>query len=325
MIVVQAPLRVSFFGGGTDVPAFYRHHGGGEVLSTTISKGVYVIVQRRFDDLICAHGPERELVECVVDLKHELIREALKLTGLGPGLEITTLADVPGTGTGLGSSSSLTVALLLALHTWKGEGICQRELAEEACHIEIKVLQKPIGKQDQYIAAYGGVRALRFRGSFVDAQPLDASPATIRALGKRLMLFYTGQGRKSADVLAVQNGQIAENATALRQMADQALLGCRLLYADDLDGFGRLLDAAWVLKRGLCDKISNPEIDAVYARARAAGALGGKITGAGGGGFFLVYAPPERQDAVREALPWREMPFALEPAGARVVLDYRRD
>jgi D-glycero-alpha-D-manno-heptose-7-phosphate kinase len=140
------------------------------------------------------------------------------------------------------------------------------------------------------------------------------------------MLFYTGQGRKASDVLAVQNGQIAENAPALRQMADQALQGCRLLYQGDLDGFGELLHRAWELKRGLCDKISNPEIDAMYARARAAGALGGKITGAGGGGFLLVYAPPERQDAVREAFAaWREMPFALEPAGARVILDYRRD
>lgn len=323
MILVRAPLHVSLFGGGTGMPVYYKQYGPGRVLSATIDKYVYVAVQKRWDGLICAHGIERELVPTVDEVRHELIREALRMTGVNHGVEVTTMADVPGTGTGLGSSSSLTVALLLALYEHCGLTDDLDLLAHEACEIEIGILGKPIGKQDQYAACYGGLCLYTFG---VDGCVSTTHAAIPResgtALDTRLMLFYTGQGRQASDILASQRAAVPDNLPALRQMAQQAQDGLRALQQGELDLVGAMLHEAWLLKQSLCNAISNETIDDMYARARAAGALGGKVTGAGGGGFLLLYVPPERQEAVRAALSdWREMPFGFSAGGAEVLVN----
>lgn len=323
MILVRAPLRVSFFGGGSDFPGHFRAHGG-VVLSTTIQQAVYVLVQRRWDDLICAHYTERELVDSPEQVRHDLIREALRLTGVRAGVEVTTLADVPSQGCGLGSSSSITVALLHALHACQGELPTAARLAEEACHVELGLLRRPNGCQDQWIAALGGFRLIRFSAEGVDAQRLAVPDATLRRLEVRLSLWYTGLTRQAADILAGQQACLAQSAGLLSEMAEMAVRGAGLLQVGNLDGFGALLDVAWEAKRALNHGTTNETIDRMYSAAKAAGALGGKICGAGGGGFLLLYTPPESQDGVRCALQgYRELPVRFDRLGSRVVLDYR--
>ncbi len=325
MIVVQAPLRISFFGGGTDLPAFYAQEPGC-VLSCAIDKRVYVIVKERFDDLIYVNYSRKEIVGRVGDLQHSLVREAMSLTGVESGVEITTLADIPSEGAGLGSSSSITVALLLALYAHRGEFTDAERLAREACQIEIQILGKPIGKQDQYIAAYGGMRQLTFLPDervMIDGVRLPQE--TQMRLEERLMLFYTGKTR-SADAILIQQAQrVTDRLSHLRAMKAQVERGKEALLRGDLDSFGALLDEAWELKRELADGITNGGIDAMYGSARRAGALGGKITGAGGGGFLLLYVPPRSHDAVRDALRgFRELPIAVERDGAKVIFNVHR-
>lgn len=325
MIVVQAPLRISFFGGGTDLPAFYTRESGC-VLSAAIDKRVYVIVKERFDDLIYVNYSRKEIVQHINELQHGLVREAMRVTGVDRAVEITTLADVPSEGSGLGSSSSIVVALLLALYTYQGETPTAERLAQEACRIEIQSLGKPIGKQDQYIAAYGGMRHFAFfpDGS-VEVNGVSLSDSLRVRLGHRLMLFYTGQTRSADVILLEQVQRIADSLDILRAMKAQVERGKGLLFGGDLDGFGALLHEAWLLKRELAGGITNGQIDAMYEAARAAGALGGKVPGAGGGGFLLLYVPPHAQDAVRGALQgFREVPLGLERDGAKVVFNSRR-
>ncbi len=322
MIVVQAPLRISFFGGGTDLRAFYALEPGC-VLSTAIDKRVYVIVKERFDDLIYVNYSRKEIVRHVDELDHGLVREAMKLTGVDGGVEITTLADVPSEGSGLGSSSSVTVALLLALYTYRGEAPTAAQLAAEACRIEIQLLGKPIGKQDQYAAAYGGIRYMTFYSDErVAVERLDLSDGVQVRLGQRLILFYTGRTRSADSILREQTQRVGESLDALREMRAQAELGRAALLSGDFEMFGRMLHEAWMLKRSLAGGITNPEIDAMYGAARAAGAWGGKVTGAGGGGFFLLCTPPSVRDAVRTALrDFRELPIGFERHGARVIFN----
>ncbi len=325
MIVVQAPLRISFFGGGTDLPAFYTREPGC-VLSCAIDKRVYVIVKERFDDLIVVNYSRKEIVERVGELQHALVREAMRLTGVESGVEITTLADIPSEGSGLGSSSSITVALLLALYAYRGEYTEAGRLAQEACQIEIQTLGKPIGKQDQYIAAYGGLRQLTFlpdQRVMVDGVRL--SEETRVRLEERLMVFYTGKTRSADAILMLQEQLVPDRLPRLRAMKAQVERGKGALLQGDLDSFGALLHEAWELKRELADGVTNGDIDKMYGSARMAGALGGKITGAGGGGFLLLYAPPQTHDAVRDALRgFRQLPIALERDGAKVILNVRR-
>ncbi len=325
MIVVQAPLRISFFGGGTDLPAFYTQEPGC-VLSCAIDKRVYVIVKERFDDLIYVNYSRKEIVGRVDDLQHGLVREAMRLTGVESGVEITTLADIPSEGAGLGSSSSITVALLLALYAYRGENPHAGRLAEEACQIEIQTLGKPIGKQDQYITAYGGMRQLTFLpDERVTVDGVRLPEETRTRLEERLMLFYTGKTRSADVILAQQGRHVTDRLSHLRAMKAQVKRGKEALLQGDLDSFGTLLHEAWELKRELADGITNGEIDAMYASARRAGVLGGKITGAGGGGFLLLYAPPRFHDVVRDALRGlRELPIALERDGAKVIFNVHR-
>lgn len=325
MIVVRTPLRVSFLGGGTDFPEHYRNHGGA-VISTAIDKYIYVIVKQRFDDMVYVNYSKKEIVESVTELEHELVREAMRLTGVEQGVEITTLADVPSSGTGLGSSSSVTVGLLQALHAFHGQLVTADTLARQACEIEIERCCKPIGVQDQYIAAYGGMRELTFcEDGEVRVTDLSLDEDLVRRLNRNMMLFYTYLTRPSESVLSEQRENIGERRASLVGLCELAKQARDCLQRSDLTGFGELLHQGWELKKGLASGVSNHTLDEHYEVARQAGALGGKISGAGGGGFLLLYCPLAYQDDVRHALPsLRELPFAFERDGSRVVFNLGR-
>jgi D-glycero-alpha-D-manno-heptose-7-phosphate kinase len=325
MIIVQTPLRISFFGGGTDFRGFYAREEGC-VLSSAIDKCIFVVVKRRFDDRIRVGYTRTELVDRVDEVQHDLVREALRLAGVQRRIEINTMGDIPSAGSGLGSSSTVTVGLLNALHTFLGEPCDLETLARQACQVEIERLGKPIGKQDQYIAAYGGLRFIRFLpDETVAVERVDLPDGERRRLNQQLMLFYTHTTRRSETVLAEQKANIAARLEVLRALKELAYQGRALLQEGDFDAFGRLLHRGWELKKQMASKISNGDIDGIYTAARKAGALGGKITGAGGGGFLLLYCPREKQYHVRDALqPLAELPFHLEEDGTKVIFNYRR-
>lgn len=323
MIVSRAPLRISFAGGGSDLPAFYRDEPGA-VVSTAINKYIYLTVNRKFDHQIRASYSITEMVDHVADLQHELIREALTLLKLNGGIEITSISDVPSKGTGLGSSSTYTVALLHALYAYTGRHVGAERLAAETCAIEIERCGKPIGKQDQYIAAYGGLQFIQFNPDesvFVD--PIVCGADTKRRLGERLLMLYTGVTRSADGVLAEQSANTRRDRSKrlqLRRMTELAGDLRAALNRDDLQGFGEILHAGWMLKRELASGISNAAIDEWYAVARRHGAVGGKLLGAGGGGFLLLYAPPECHEELAGALPQlRPMPFRFEPQGSKII------
>ena len=326
MIISQTPYRVSFAGGGTDLPAFYRQEYGA-VLSIAVDKHMYVTVSPRFEASTRVAYSRTEVADSVADIQHELVREALKLTGLGRHLEITTVGDVPA-GTGMGSSSSLTVGLLLALQAYKGQIVSAKNLAEQACRIEIELLGKPIGKQDQYAAAFGGMNYIRFNpdGS-VDVEPVPATPETMQEMQKRVLLLYTQQQRDANAILQRQSDGTKDRMSILRAMRDLAQEMRLALGGSGLDEFGRLLHEGWQLKRSLGFGISVDLVDAWYEQARKLGAQGGKLLGAGGGGFLLLFAPPERHNMIREALgnP-RELTFGIDRRGGRVIFisDHQR-
>jgi len=322
MIISQTPYRISFAGGGTDLPAFYRHETGA-VLSVAIDRHMYVTVGTRFDETIRLSYSQTEVVERPDLLKHTLVREALRMTGLSRSLEITTIGDVPA-GTGMGSSSALAVGLLTALYAYLGRVIGPEELAQRACTIELDLLKSPIGRQDQYIAAYGGLQFIRFNADHsVEIDPVPCSEHTRRALEGSLLLFYTGGTRDANEILREQSAATAEKLAVLRRMRDLAGELRGVLTAPgggDLDAFGAILHECWEHKRSLTPRISTGQIDAWYRAARGAGALGGKLLGAGGGGFLLVMARPERHEAIREALGHpRELPIVFDPRGSRLI------
>lgn len=326
MIVVQTPLRTSLFGGGTDFPGYYREHGGC-VLTSAIDKSIFVIIKRRFDKRIRVGYTRTELVDTIDELQHELIREALRLTGATEGLELNTMGDIPSHGSGLGSSSTVTVGALHALHALRREHVSADQLAQEACQVEIDVLGKPIGVQDQYIAAHGGLRFFEFLpgDGGVVSTPVKLSEATRRQLNHNLLLFYTGIGRKSEDILTEQRANIGRRNEVLDEMKCLARQALQALSDGNVDAIGDMLHESWQLKRRLASKISNNGIDALYETALSAGALGGKIAGAGGGGFLLLYCPPGRQEELRHQLrDFRELPFSLDQDGSKVIFDYQR-
>lgn len=327
MIISQTPLRIGLLGGGTDLPGYYREHGG-RVLNCAIDKYVYVIVKQRFDDDIYVNYSKKEIVSRVDDLEHELVREAMHMAGVMNGVEITTLADIPsGGGSGLGSSSAVTVGLLQALFAYQGRQVSAEELAERACTIEIERCRKPIGKQDQYIAALGGIRDIRFGpGDEVAAQELGLSTAGRRALQQQIMLFYTGVTRSADSILVEQRANIESTRPQLDLLRDLAGFAAARLRNGDVDAIGPAMRESWEAKRKLATGVSNDEVDAAVTRALDAGASGAKLTGAGGGGFLLVICPMERQRAVRENLAgMRELPIKLDHLGSRVVLNVLRD
>jgi D-glycero-alpha-D-manno-heptose-7-phosphate kinase len=329
VIISRTPLRISFVGGGSDLPAFYEQEPGA-VVSTAISKYIYINVNEKFDRKIRASYSITEIVDRIDELQHELIREGLKLVGTDGGIEITSISDIPSQGTGLGSSSTYTVGLLNALYAYIGRSAGAQRLAEEACKIEIERCGKTIGKQDQYIAAYGGLQYIQFNpdGSvFVD--PVICSPATKARLQNSLLLLYTGMTRSADDVLREQSSNTRTDTArrqALRTMAHQARELSKALSQGDLDAFGEILHDGWKLKRTLASRITNTDIDNWYATAREHGALGGKLLGAGGGGFLLLFAPQERHEAILAALPvLRPVPFRFEPQGSKIIYVEEKD
>jgi D-glycero-alpha-D-manno-heptose-7-phosphate kinase len=324
MVISKTPLRMSFVGGGTDLPAFYEQHGGA-VLSTAIDKWVRVGVAPRFEGDVRVSYSQTEIVDTASDLEHELIREAMKRTGLSRGVEVITLADLPSRGTGLGSSSSVTVGALLALYGHQGQQKPPEELAAEACKIELDVLGKPIGKQDQYATALGGMNLIEFKtdGSVV-CEPVVATPEHLAGFHRSLLLFYTGKPRNTGDDVLQNQGKAAtdgDNTEAMIEMRDLAYELRDRIREGETEAIGGLLDRNWELKQSSAPGTSTDEIDKLYSNAREAGAWGGKLLGAGGGGFFLVCAPPDSHAAVRKVLStYREIPFRFAARGAHLLL-----
>jgi D-glycero-alpha-D-manno-heptose-7-phosphate kinase len=322
MIISRTPMRVSFMGGGSDLQVFYRQRYGA-VVSTTLDRYIYITVNKKFDDLIRVSYSKTEMVEHVDAIEHNIIREALKIVGVTKGIDIVYMGDVPlgQAGVGLGSSSSLAVGVLNALYAYQGQHVSAERLAREACQIEIDTLGHPIGKQDQYAAAYGGLNYIRFNGDesvFVD--PLICGRTTREELNSKLLLFYTGTTRVSSDILEEQKANIGENAAYVARLVDLADQISTLIIDKDFRTFGELLHDSWECKKRLARAVSNGVIDGYYARARAAGAIGGKVLGAGGGGFLLLYCEPACQQNVRRALhDLKETPFLFEPQGSKII------
>ena len=325
MIIVQTPLRVSFFGGGTDFRDYFLEEGGC-VLSTTIDKYIFVTIKERFDQKLRVGWTRTEMVDSVDEIQHELIREALKISEIHCGIEITTMGDIPSQGTGLGSSSTVTVGALHAMYSLKGELVSAKQLAEEACQIEIDTLNKPIGIQDQYIAAYGGLRYFEFcPNGDIKAERVYLDDVTARMLNTNTMLFFTGMTRKADNILTEQRQNIRDRKEVLAEMKKLTLTACRELRSGNPEIIGDLLHEGWELKKQMASKVSNPTLDEMYATARKAGATGGKISGAGGGGFLLLYCPQEKQESVRSALHGlQELAFNLEPDGSKIIFNYQR-
>jgi D-glycero-alpha-D-manno-heptose-7-phosphate kinase len=321
MIITRTPLRVSFAGGGTDLPSYYRAYGGGAVTSAAIDRYVHVLVNDKFDRSIRVAYSRTENVERLEDLQHGLVREAMRMVGVREALEIHTIADIPSEGTGLGSSSTLTVGLLNALYAYRGLLKDPAQLAEEACRIEIERLGGTVGKQDQYIAAFGGVEYFDFHADdSVRVSPIPLATVDREALSDRLSLFYTGVTRRSEGILQAQNSRTETNREALDRMRELAGTARSAILGRDWEGLGAVLDEGWRLKRGLTHGISNDEIDRWYAKAREAGAWGGKITGAGGGGFLLLLHPPERSRQIADALsPMQRLPIRITTEGSRIL------
>jgi D-glycero-alpha-D-manno-heptose-7-phosphate kinase len=326
MIITQTPLRVGLVGGGTDLPDYYREHGG-RVLSCAIDKYVYVIVKQRFDDDIYVNYSQKEIVSRVEQLKHELVREAMCMTGVRSGVEITMLADIPSAGSGLGSSSSITVGLLHALWAYQGHHASAEELAEGACTIEIDRCGKKIGRQDQYIAALGGIRDIHFGpGERVVADEIGITMAERRALQDQLLLFFTGATRSATTILTEQAANVGRSLEELDGLRNLAAVAADGLRQGHLDAVGEAIRDSWALKRRLATGVTNEVIDRAVTLAVEAGATGAKVTGAGGGGFLLVICPAENQAAVRDSLShMRELPVRFDRLGSRVAFNVMRD
>jgi len=325
MIISQTPLRISLAGGGTDLRNYYKKHEG-FVVSTAIDKFIYVVIKERFDDLIYVDYSSKEIVNTIDEIQHDLVREAAKITNLKNGFEVMMLADIPSEGSGLGSSSSLTVGLLHAFYQYQGKLATSEQLAEEACKIEIDILKRPIGKQDQYIAAYGGLKAFKFRkDERVEVKDIDIESDPKRRLGSNLLLFFTHTTRKAASILEEQSKNIMDKLEfhhKIKELAYDSLDGINNL---DINRIGENLKINWAMKKKLASNVSNPDIDKMYDLAMEGGALGAKISGAGGGGFLLVYCERDKQDNLRRTLrEYRELPFLLEKYGSKIIFDQTR-
>jgi D-glycero-alpha-D-manno-heptose-7-phosphate kinase len=322
MIISRTPLRMGFVGGGSDMRAFYDHHDGA-VLSSAVDKYVFVTVSRKFDDGVRVAYSRVEEVASAAEVEHRLVRAGLQQLGITGGVEITTVADVPARGTGLGSSSTFTVGLLNALNAHQGRSVSRDYLATEACRIEIEICGEPIGKQDQYAAAFGGFNLIEFRADeTVKVSPVIIRPEVQASLQSHLLVLYTGQTRSASALLAGQSHAVAGSAdkrTALRRMAALAHELKTELETGNVAAMGAALDENWDLKKSLSPEVSSGQIDDWYAAARAEGALGGKILGAGSGGFLLFFAPPETHDAITRRLALRRFAMGFEPAGSQII------
>ncbi len=319
MIITRTPFRISFAGGGTDLPDFYRQDYGA-VLSTAIDKYMFITVNKSFDHRIRVSYSKTELVDNVEQIKHPIVREALKFTGISSGIEITSIADVP-SGTGMGSSSSFTVGVLNALYAYQGKLRSAESLAQDAAIIEIERANQPIGKQDHYIAAYGGFQYIRFNlDESVFVNPVIFSKDILEELQSNLILFYTGITRKSNSILNDQRKNTHSKLNILRKMRDLAYeMRETLTSGRNLDRFGQLLHQNWLYKKELSPLIASKPINDLYETGIKAGALGGKLLGAGGGGFLLFYCDRQNQQRLREAIKLNEFPVKFERQGSQII------
>ena len=321
MIMVRTPFRISFFGGGSDLPSFYRRNGYGAVVSTTINKYMYIMIHPYFHNKIRVKYSRTEDVKSVEDIQHPIVRECLKLVNIEEGVEIASIADVPA-GTGIGSSSSFTVGLLHALYAYKGKQADKQMLAQEARKIEIDILKEPIGKQDQYAVSYGGLNYISFNSNeTVSVDPVKCRPDIKERLQKNLLMFYVGNERKANSILKKQSESMEQKdkydrVKKMVSLADE--VRC-LLTNGEVSNFGELLHKGWLYKKGVASSISNSNIDGCYEKALTTGADGGKILGAGGGGFMLFYCKPEYQNTLRTEMKLRQLPFEFDDEGSKII------
>jgi D-glycero-alpha-D-manno-heptose-7-phosphate kinase len=314
---------MSFVGGGSDLPGFYRKHGGA-VVSTAINKYVYVNVNKKFDTGIRVAYSKTEEVDSVAQIEHPLVRASLEHLQIDGGIEITTIADIPSKGTGLGSSSSFTVGLLHALSAFKGQYISSDRLGKDSCHVEIDLCKEPIGKQDQYAAAFGGLNLIEFKDDdSVVVSPVICNRTTIEALEAHVLLFYTGVTRSASNLLKQQAQGIDGDETkqrTVKRMVDLAYTLRAELQRNNIAVFGEILHENWVLKRSIAPDITTENIDNWYNTARRAGALGGKILGAGAGGFLMLFAPPDSHQPIKAALQMlRPVDVRFETQGSQII------
>ncbi len=325
MIINKTPLRISFFGGGTDIPSFSDKEFGC-VLSTTINKYIYLVTHQTFGEKNILAYSIREEVEDIDQILNTRIREIMRKTGVTKRVEIHSLAEVPA-GTGLGSSSSFAVGLLNLLYSSKGKFVSKEQLAKEACEIEIDVLKEPIGKQDQYAAAFGGMNFIKFNtdGS-VEIEPINVTSETLNKINDRIVMFYLDKTRDASSVLSEQNSNISlyeKKFNAMKKMRDITLKMKEELENNCIDNFGKMLHQSWLLKKSLANSISDFKIDEIYCRGLSAGASGGKVPGAGEGGFILFYCEPEKQDLLRKELrELREFKIQFEKGGTRIIYSH---
>ncbi len=323
MIISRTPLRMSFVGGGSDLPSYYRKFGGA-VVSTAIDKFVYLTLNEKFDHRIRVSYSRTEEADTVEKIEHPLVREAMTMLGCPGGLEITSIADIPSKGSGLGSSSAFTVGLLHALHAYEGRGTSAAQLAQEACQIELERCAEPIGKQDQYAAAFGGFNFIEFHpDDSVSVEPIACQAQTLATLQENMLVFYTGISRSASAILKKQQEAVASNVAKQQVLQRMVRLARDLkvaLQGNSTAGFGEMLHEGWELKRSLTGEISNGAIDAWYTAARQAGATGGKLLGAGSGGFLMFYAPREKHEPIVAALrALRRIPTQFVAEGSKII------
>jgi D-glycero-alpha-D-manno-heptose-7-phosphate kinase len=321
MIITKSPLRISFVGGGSDLQVFYREFGG-SVISTTIDKYIYVNIIKKFDDKVRVVYSEIEEVVSINQINHPIIREALRFFGISSGVEITTIADIPSKGTGLGSSSTFTVGLLNALYKYKELPASKEVLAANSCDVEIKLCSSPIGKQDQYASAFGGLNLINFnKDDTVNVIPINLRGDVVEYFQKNILIFYTGKTRNANDILVDQSINLSDKKIeTIMKMVDLVKVLANDLSNNDLSNVGSILHESWLLKKSLSSKISDLDIDYWYKLATDAGASGGKILGAGAGGFLMIYAKIEYHMKIRIALGMlKELNFKFDCDGSKII------
>ncbi len=322
MILSKTPLRMSFVGGGSDLPAYYREETGA-VLSTSIDKYMYIAVNRKFDGRIRISYSKTEDVESVKDVAHPLVREALGMLDIQGGIEIASMADIPSRGSGLGSSSSYTVAVLHALYAYQNQYVSKDTLARQACEIEIDRCGEPIGKQDQYAAAFGGLNLIRFHpDESVSVDPVICQPHVLHELQSSILVFFTGRTRSASEILAKQSEAIksGDRRPILRRMVELAYIMKEELESGSVSAIGEILHENWMLKTQLSNGISDAQIDHWYQTGLEQGASGGKLLGAGNGGFIMFYAPVDKHEAIRRALSeLQQVTFRFDRNGSQIV------
>jgi len=327
VVVSRTPFRVTFAGGGTDLPEYFRTHGPGACVAGTIDRGIFVMVVENFvaSEIRVSYRITEDALGSVDDIAHGTIREALRLLRIPSGIQVITATQMPSRGTGIGSSSSCVVGALNALHTWRGDRVGPHQLAREAVRIERDILHEPGGIQDQYAVAYGGLSLIQIeRDGAVSVQSLNLDHDGLNALNERLLLFYTGVERSSGAIHSRQTAAISEHVDQYHRMRDLALETVRAIERLDYAELGRIMDANWALKRGLSEGISTTQIDGWYDLAKRHGAWGGKILGAGGGGFLFLVADPERHRDIERALAavgLVKKPMSIAIDGSSIVLE----